>query len=98
MSRAVSFACGGDRMFGLLKLGPLGSNRGMCWRTIEEIVPNNLLIQSLEVVAVILVKVWGEFGVVVLIPACSGEARGCFPSSSTLASRLGRVRWRCLVV
>ncbi|WZZ21846.1 hypothetical protein YC2023_123233 [Brassica napus] len=94
MSRAVSFACGGDRMFGLLKLGP----SGVIERTIEEVVPNNLPIQSLEVVAVILVKVWGEFGVVVLIPACSGEARGCFPFSSTLASRLGRVRWRCLVV
>ena len=56
-------------------------------RTIEEAVPNNLPIQSLKVVAVVLVKVRGEFGVVVLILACSGEARGCFPSSPTLTSR-----------
>ncbi|KAF3589335.1 hypothetical protein F2Q69_00025764 [Brassica cretica] len=47
-------------------------------RTIEETVPINLPIQSLEVVAVVLVKVRGEFGVVILILACSGEARGCF--------------------
>ncbi|KAG2293672.1 hypothetical protein Bca52824_040341 [Brassica carinata] len=67
-------------------------------RTIEEVVPNNLPIQSLEVIAVVLVKVRGEFGVVVLFLACFGEARGCFPSSPTLTSRLGRVRWRCLVV
>ncbi|KAF3578054.1 hypothetical protein DY000_02030373 [Brassica cretica] len=67
-------------------------------RTIEEVVPINLPIQSLEVVAVVLVKVRGEFGVVVLILVCSGEARGCFPSSPTLTSRLGRVWWRCLVL
>ncbi|WZZ75264.1 hypothetical protein YC2023_086634 [Brassica napus] len=97
MSRAVSFACGGDRMIGIDEISILFRLISLT-RTIEEAVPNNLPIQSLKVVAVVLVKVRGEFGVVVLILACSGEARGCFPSSPTLTSRLGRVRWRCLVV
>ncbi|KAH0852110.1 hypothetical protein HID58_094205 [Brassica napus] len=46
----------------------------------------------LEVVSVVLVKVSVESGVVVLIPACSGEICCRFSSSPMVTSRLGHDR------
>ncbi|WZY94793.1 hypothetical protein YC2023_067122 [Brassica napus] len=86
LSRAVPFVFDGYRWLKYRKIGwcHLGSSG------VLEVCEGFVMV--IQVVSVVLVKVSVESGVVVLIPACSGEICCRFSSSPMVTSRLGHDR------